>query len=210
MTEKGRKRIGIDFDNTIISYDAVFLSAAIARGLVGHGFVGAKRPVRDAIRLLPGGEHSWQRLQGYVYGQGIADAVIFDGLDSFLRRCRRDGHTVMIVSHKTEYGHFDPARINLREAALGWMRDRGFFADDGFAIRREDIYFESSRGEKLRRIGALGCTHFIDDLREVLDDPEFPAGVEKILLSDDVDKPLPYSAFSSWREIEAVLLAVPH
>jgi hypothetical protein len=210
MTENGRKCIGIDFDNTIISYDAVFLSAAIACGLLNDGFAGGKRSVRDAIRLLPNGEHSWQRLQGYVYGQGIADAVMFDGLDSFLRRCRRDGYIVMIVSHKTEYGHFDPARINLREAALGWMRDRGFFAEDGFAIRREDTYFESSRAEKLRRIGTLGCTHFIDDLREVLDDPEFPPRVERILLSHDIDEPLPYPAFSSWREIEAALLAVPN
>jgi len=210
MTKNERMRIGIDFDNTIISYDAVFLSAAIARGLVGRGFAGAKRSVRDAIRLLPDGEHSWQRLQGYVYGQGIVEAVMFDGLDSFLRRCRRDGHTVVIVSHKTEYGHFDPARINLREAALGWMRDRGFFADDGFAVRRGDVYFESSRAGKLHRIGTLGCTHFIDDLREVLDDPEFPAGAAKILLSHDIDEPLPYPVFSNWREIEAALLAVPN
>ncbi len=209
MTKSERKRIGIDFDNTIISYDAVFLSAAIARGLVDPGFSGAKRSARDAIRLLPDGEHSWQRLQGYVYGQGITDAVMFDGLDSFLRQCRSDGHAVVIVSHKTEYGHFDPARINLREAALGWMRERGFFTDDGFALRREDIFFESTRAEKLQRINALKCTHFIDDLREVLDDPEFPADVERILLSDDTEEPLPYAAFSSWREIEAALLAAP-
>jgi hypothetical protein len=209
MTDAKRKRIGIDFDNTIISYDAVFLSAAIERGLAAGDFTGGKRAVRDAIRLLPDGETCWQRLQGYVYGQGIAGATMFDGLEDFLRRCRRGGHGVMIVSHKTEYGHFDPARVNLREAALGWMRDRGFFAEDGFAIRREDVHFEASRAEKLRRIRILGCTHFIDDLREVLDDPDFPPGVERFLFSCDLEQSLPYPAFTRWSQIADALLEGP-
>jgi len=209
MSQGQRKRVGIDFDNTIISYDAVFLSAAIERSLVAGDFTGSKRAVRDAIRLLPDGENDWQRLQGYVYGQGIAGAATFDGLEDFLRRCRRDGHGVTIVSHKTEYGHFDPARINLREAALGWMRDRGFFAEDGLGISQADIYFEGTRAEKLARIRTLELTHFIDDLREVLDDPDFPPGVERILFSRDGDEPLPYSAFASWSEIEGALLGRP-
>lgn len=207
MSGARHKRIGIDFDNTIISYDAVFRSAAIERGLVAGDFAGAKRAVRDAIRLLPDGEVSWQRLQGYVYGQGIGGATMFDGLEDFLRRCRRQGHGVMIVSHKTEYGHFDPARVNLREAALGWMHGRGFFAEGGIA--RADVYFESSRAEKLARIGALKLTHFIDDLREVLDDPDFPPGVERILFAPDADVPLPYPAFPHWRGIADALLERP-
>jgi len=209
MSGAQHKRIGIDFDNTIISYDAVFLSAAVARGLVARDFTGTKRAVRDAIRLLPDGENSWQRLQGHVYGQGIAGATMFDGLEGFLRRCRRDGHTVMIVSHKTEYGHFDPARVNLRDAALGWMCDRGFFVEDGFAISRADVYFEDTRAEKLKRIRTLELTYFIDDLREVLDDADFPPGVGRILFSRDADEPLPYPAFARWSEIEGALLGVP-
>jgi hypothetical protein len=205
MNGPRHKRIGIDFDNTIISYDAVFRSAAIERGLVAGDFTGAKRAVRDAIRLLPDGEISWQRLQGYVYGRGIAGATMFDGLEDFLRRCRRQGHAVAIVSHKTEYGHFDPERINLREAALAWMEGRGFFS----AIRREDIHFEGTRAEKLARIGMLELTHFIDDLREVLDDPDFPPGVQRILFAGDAEGPLPYAAFPHWREIADALLDGP-
>lgn len=199
------KRIGIDFDNTIICYDAVFVAAAIDRGLVPGDFTGTKRSVRDAIRLLPDGELNWQRLQGHVYGRGIAGATPFDGLEDFLQRCRRGGHSIAIVSHKTEYGHFDPARVNLREAALCWMEGRGFFG----AIRREDIHFEGTRAEKLARIGALELTHFIDDLREVLDDPDFPPGVERILFAGDADGPLPYAAFPHWRGIADALLDGP-
>jgi len=138
-------RIGIDFDNTLIGYDDVFLAAARARDLLSARFTGNKQAVRDAIRLLPDGELAWQRLQGYVYGKGIGGAVMFEGVDGFLRQCRAAGHGVFIVSHKTEHGHYDPSRVNLREAALGWMEAQGFFAPDIYAIQRENVFFESSR-----------------------------------------------------------------
>jgi hypothetical protein len=176
-------RIGIDFDNTLIDYDRVFLGAARDLGLVPHDFVGAKRAVRDRIRLLPDGELAWQRLQGRVYGAGIGGAVPFDGAVEFLRRCARAGAETFIVSHKTRFGHHDPARVDLREAARGWMAAQGFFrAGDG--LPSDHVYFEDDRGRKIARIVALGCTHFIDDLEEVFADPRFPAGVRRILLAE--------------------------
>jgi hypothetical protein len=175
------RRIGIDFDNTLIDYDAVFCTAARDRGLLGADFSGNKQAVRDAIRLLPDGELAWQRLQGYVYGNGIAGAAMFDGADAFLRRCRDAGHSVFIVSHKTQFGHHDPQRVDLRTAALNWMEARGFFAPHVYAIPRDNVFFEASRAEKLRRIAALGCAYFIDDLEEVLLDPDFPPGVKPLL-----------------------------
>src|SRR5258708_33248098 len=72
-------RIGLDFDNTIIRYDDVFLQAARDRGLLGRDFVGTKQQIRDTIRALPGGEVKWQALQGYVYGSGIGGAALFPG-----------------------------------------------------------------------------------------------------------------------------------
>ena len=38
----------------------------------------------------PDGELAWQKLQGQVYGAGIRDAALIDGVDAFLRRCRAD------------------------------------------------------------------------------------------------------------------------
>ena len=199
-------RIGLDFDNTIIAYADVFLSAAKERRLLGPEVGRAsKQAVRDAIRLLPEGEITWQRLQGYVYGRGIREATMFSGVDSFLRRCRAEGHAMFIVSHKTEYGHYDPARVNLREAALGWMSAHGFFSEDGYAIPRENVYFESTRAEKLRRIAQLRCTHFIDDLEEVLTDPQFPASVERILFSDTLAGDLPFAVCPTWQRVESTV-----
>jgi hypothetical protein len=193
-------RIGIDFDNTLIDYDRVFLKAARERGLVSRDFIGSKKAVRDAIRLLPDGEPVWQRLQGHVYGAGIGGAVPFPGAREFLFRCAREGVVTFIVSHKTRFGHYDPARVDLREAARDWMGAQGFLE----AVPADRLYFEDDREHKIARIVALRCTHFIDDLEEVFADPSFPTGVRRILLAEG-------SAAScdelcgDWREITAAI-----
>jgi hypothetical protein len=195
-------RIGIDFDNTIVSYDEVFCRTAKTRRLVDPSFAGRKQAVRDAIRKLPEGELAWQRLQGQVYGNGIAEATLITGVDAFLRRCQALKCTVMVVSHKTEYGHYDPDRVNLRKAALDWMVSQGLVGD-AWVIRPENVYFESTRAEKLERIAALSLTHFVDDLEEVLSDPGFPKSVARILFSDDkVPARAPYVVCPTWRDIE--------
>ena len=193
-------RIGIDFDNTIISYDAVFHAAARSAGLIGEGIAPRKQAVRDAMRLAPDGELAWQKLQGQVYGAGIRDAVVIDGVDPFLRRCRAAGCEVAIVSHKTVFGHYDPQRVNLRDAATDWMTAHGFFADDGYGISQ--VYFEGTRAEKLARIGRLRCDWFIDDLAEVLSDPAFPPGVRKILFGPAQAVPSDCIVCPTWRAIE--------
>jgi hypothetical protein len=55
--------VGIDLDNTLVSYDQVLHRAAVDRGLIGAGTGVGKRAVRDEIRLGPGGEVEWQKLQ---------------------------------------------------------------------------------------------------------------------------------------------------
>jgi hypothetical protein len=195
-------RIGIDFDNTIIAYDEVFCAMAKSCGLIHPGFSGRKQAVRDAIRLLPGGELAWQRLQGQVYGKGIAGATMVAGFVAFLRRCHAERCALAVVSHKTEYGHFDPERTNLRQAALDWMAAQGLFSGDQ-AIELANVYFEGTRAEKLQRISALGVTHFIDDLEEVLIDPDFPPNIERILFADGERKSaVPYIMCPTWQDIE--------
>jgi hypothetical protein len=201
------KRIGIDFDNTIVDYDAVFLTAAKERGLVDQEFRGGKETIREALRLMPDGENAWQSLQGYVYGKRITDAVMFEGFAAFLRLCRAQGHRISIVSHKTEYGHFDESRLNLRDAARSWMQVRGFFDQDGFGLRRDEVFFEGSRADKIERIAKLRLTHFIDDLPEVLDDPAFPRDVVPILFTNGTAPSASRSnAFAHWCDIAGAIL----
>ncbi len=197
-------RIGIDFDNTLIDYDRVFLAAARKRGLIAADFIGPKRALRDAIRLLPDGELTWQRLQSHVYGAGIGGAVPFAGASNFLRRCAQERVTTFIVSHKTRFGHHDPARVDLREAARDWMTGQGFFHPDGGALHGDCVYFEDDRAHKLARIAALGCTHFIDDLEEVFADPRFPSEVRRILFAESGTECCDVLC-TDWRQIAAAV-----
>ena len=202
-------RIGLDFDNTIICYDGVFRAAAIARGLLPGDFVGGKQQVRDAVRLLAGGELNWQRLQGHVYGKGLEQAEPFVGLHAFLGEAKQRGDEVFIVSHKTEHGHFDPDKVNLRDAARSWMAAQGFFTPEGAAIKPANVFFALTRAEKLARIAAIGCDVFIDDLEEVLDDPDFPAATRRVLFAQAADAGVrPYQICDDWRGVaEAVFHA---
>src|SRR5665213_3619754 len=98
-------RIGVDLDNTLISYDRLFYDVAVEREFVPVGFAGAKREIRDRIRLLPDGDIEWQRLQAHVYGPAIAHARPAEGALDFLRRARAGGAALAIVSHKSTFAH---------------------------------------------------------------------------------------------------------
>lgn len=203
-------RIGIDFDNTIVCYDEVFVRTAKAEALIPHDLRGGKAAVRDFILRLNGGEEKWQRLQGRVYGDQMDDAALFGGAARFLSRCRQRADTsVFIVSHKSKFGHFDTSGINLREVARAWMAKRGFFEKGGFNLSADAVYFEPTRDDKIERIARLGCTHFIDDLEEVLGHSRFPAGVRRILfLNGRSDRPaVSYEVCADWQEIEEAVFA---
>lgn len=167
--------IGVDFDNTLIDYEDVFAPAAVEMGLLPSGFSGGKTAVRDAIRAGSLGDEGWMRLQGRVYGGLIARARPFAGARDFLAARHAVGDRLVLVSHKTEFGHFDPDRVPLRDAARGWLADNGFLDTEVTGLGGEVLWFEPTREAKIARIAALGCDHFIDDLPEVLLDPAFPA-----------------------------------
>ena len=130
----------------------------------------------------------------------------------FLHRARTHGDTILVVSHKTEHGHFDPERVNLRHAAMRWMREQEFFSAQGFSVAPENIFFASTRSEKLARIGELACDVFIDDLEEVLADPEFPVSIRRILFSEHAEKTagLPYEIGRDWASIEEMIFLDRH
>lgn len=175
--------IGIDLDNTLAVYGPTFHRLAVARGLIPEHTPQSKRAVRDAVRCLANGEHAWRCLQGEAYGPRMADATPAPGAAAFLRRCFQRGARVYVVSHKNEFATEDPTRTPLREAAMDWMERQGFFSDPEPGLRRDCVFFTTTRAEKLERISALGCGHFVDDLEETFAEPGFPEGVEMILIN---------------------------
>ncbi len=199
-------KVGIDFDNTLVSYDDVFLKAASERNLLPQPFLGSKKDVRDSIRANAG-EAEWTKLQAEVYGRRMAEARMIEGAKEFIVACRESGAAVHVVSHKTRYAAADPGGADLHAVAMSWMEANDFFSEDGLGLRRDDIYFEPTREAKCRRIGELGCNYFIDDLEEVFREPEFPAGVRRFLLhrGDSLLPSGPFTAFANWDDItEAV------
>lgn len=203
----GGTRIGLDLDNTLISYEEVFRVYAQRRGLIDAWFRGGKDDVRDALRRQDEGELKWQKLQGAVYGKGVADAVLFDGAAAFLRRARALGREIVIVSHKTEFGHYDPDRINLREAALAWMHAQGFFDSTRLGVVTDKVRFTATRGEKLALIREFAVDYFVDDLPEVLEHPEFPPEVTGILFTRGATSDSSYPRVAAhWRDIDRMVL----
>lgn len=202
-------RIGIDFDNTLARYDRVFTKLAQQWGIIKPDETDSKQGVRQLIRLQDNGELLWQRLQGQVYGLRMSEAEQFIGEDQFLRRCAAAPDLqLFIVSHKTEFGHFDETRTNLRDAAYLWMRDQGFFDPMTYAIPEHHLFFESTQQDKVARIASLQCDVFIDDLVELFSSPFFPRNAKKILFSNaesaEAMAQVDYMC-ASWAEIEATV-----
>ena len=174
-------KIGLDFDNTIACYESVFPKVAKDLGLVANTWKGTKVELRDWLESKTGGDLEWQKLQGLVYGRYMYQAEMFPGVANFLLRCKRMNVKVHIVSHKTEYGHFDINKVPLRKEALKWMKSKGFFLDEKFNISPDNVFFASTREEKVDKISKLNLNVFVDDLIEVYCEPNFPIDTKKIL-----------------------------
>lgn len=201
-------RIGVDFDNTIACYDEVFPEVATRLGFAAGGNLRTKTGVKEEILSRDGGDTAWQKLQGQVYGKYMPLASGFPGFAEFLILCKLRGHAVFVVSHKSEYGHFDAKKVPLRSAATTWMRATGLLADDTLSLSESDIFFEAEREAKIDRIAALSCTHFIDDLHEVLVAPTFPETTKRILFAPgtEIATTAGIESARSWREISSRLL----
>lgn len=202
-------RIGIDFDNTLARYDQVFSKLAQERGLIGPNEEETKQGIRQLARRKENGELLWQRLQGEVYGLRMQEAEQFAGEDQFLQRCAATPDIeIFIVSHKTEFGHFDETHTNLRDAARRWMRSKGFFDPAKYAIPEKHLFFEATQQEKVARIASLQCDVFIDDLVELFSAPSFPRTTKKILFSSaGTCEPIAQVDYvcTRWSEVEAVV-----
>lgn len=198
--------IGIDFDNTIASYDEPMHRLAVERGLISSGLPKSKKVIRDAIRALEDGESKWRALQVFSYGSGMPDARPMEGVKEFMGACKELSVEVLIVSHKTEYANFGNPTVNLRAAALRWLEAQGFMDSPRFGVGRDRIFFEGTREEKIARIRTLGVTHFVDDLEETFLEESFPAGVARILISPQPARQGLWQAFPAWPDIQQHLL----
>ncbi len=203
--------IGIDFDNTIITYDKLLHKLAIKKQLIEPVTSQIKKKIRDKIRLLPDGENKWQKLQIDAYGIHIKEAELSNGIDEFFNICKEREIKTYMVSHKTQYPNLNYLKVDLRKAALDWMSKHAFFDKNGFYFKESDVFFESTRKDKIARIKQLKCTHFIDDLEETFFEETFPKDIKRILYSPheqnfNSEKDFDFTA-KNWNEITEYLFA---
>lgn len=193
-------RVGIDFDNTIVSYDALFHRVAFERGLIPVDLPPTKLSVRDHLRET-GREDIWTEMQGYIYGARMDEAAAYPGAIEFFKWARAAELGLTIVSHKTRRPFLGHA-YDLHEAARGWVR-QFLAAPPQPLIDEADVYFELTKEDKLARIAALELDCFIDDLPEILLAPEFPARTAGLLFDPDgaLTENGRIRAFGSWRQL---------
>ena len=66
-------KLGLDFDNTIITYDEIFYKIALERNLIGDDLAHQKNVIRDFLRKNDL-EDQFTLLQAEVYGNRILEA----------------------------------------------------------------------------------------------------------------------------------------
>jgi hypothetical protein len=194
--------IGSDLDNTIVSYDEIFLRLAVEKSLVPEDFPADKLQIRNHLRAA-GKEDEWTLLQGLAYGSRMEEARPFPGALEFFAACKEASLCVSIVSHRSRQPYAGPA-CDLHAAAKGWLEKHGFLN----YIQPSSVFFETSFRDKIAAISKLGCTHFIDDLPEVLLDPELPSGLTRILFQPSKLHQPPNSVHvcDSWAQLSVLLL----
>lgn len=198
-------RIGIDFDNTIVSYDNVFHKVALESDLIPNDIPKSKLAVRDYLRRIDK-EDIWTEMQGYVYGARMQDAEIFPGVIEFFKQARSKDIDLVIVSHKTQYP-FLGRRYDLHQSAREWMLSN-LRDDEGLLIESDAIFFETEKTEKARRIAMLACDYFVDDLPEIFELEQFPKITVPVLFDPDsfyTETNCKWSKIASWKSAWEVI-----
>lgn len=171
--------LGLDFDNTLVRYDKLFHQLAAEKGLIEKSLPTDKTAIRDYLRSQ-GQDEQFTLLQGEVYGLRILEAEPAEGMLKALGELHQRGIPMVLVSHKTRTPYKGPA-YDLHQAAWSWLEKNGFFDPHGLGWSRDQVFFEESKQAKVERIAAQKCTHYIDDLPEILE--MIPTGIKAILFA---------------------------
>ena len=142
-------KIGIDFDNTIASYDHLFARTGFDLGFLPDRFQGRKEQVKEVLFKRENGIEEWMAIQGQVYGAYMQQAIVMPGFYEFLQLCNKISRIeLFIVSHKTQYGHYDKNKIDLRSASIKWLKANNLVSDRDMGIKSQNVWFEETREKK--------------------------------------------------------------
>ena len=198
--------LGLDFDNTLIRYDDVFFRVAREKDLIPDTVGRDKQSVKQFL-IEANKEDRWTELQGEVYGPRISEAEMFDGALQIIQFLERAGVEIYLISHKTRTPYLGEAH-DLHAAARTWLDENKFFSPDGANWLPSQIFFELTKKKKINRVIQQQCTHFLDDLPEILE--LLPESVKRIRFAPDTVKSNPASGpwheIRHWRDLPSLVL----
>jgi len=168
------KRIGFDLDHTLIDYSDSINFLAEQFGFHAKSKEEAKLHYEGSDL----GDVGWQDFQSALYTDGLRFARVNPGADALIRRLVADGTKVFIISHKTEYSNRGNQRASLRTAASSFLALHGFSPGP---VAAENVFYADDRTSKVSKIRELSLDLFVDDLPEVLENPEIPDSTLKVL-----------------------------
>ena len=166
---------GFDFDNTIINYDNVFYNSALKKKLINKKVKRNKESIKK-ILIKKKGIKEWIKLQSAVYSQEIDKAKPNYKLIIILKFLKKKRIKFYIVSHKTKFPYFGK-KVKLHKISRNWL-DKNVFNKKN-KLGKCKYYFETSIQKKVARIKKLKITHFVDDLKEIID--LLPDNITRIL-----------------------------
>ena len=195
--------LGIDFDNTLICYDGLFHQVALEKKLIPALLPPKKQEVRNYLRCKDM-EDEWTRMQGEVYGNRIMEALPYEGMFEALLRLKNTGLKMCLVSHKTRRPYIGE-NYDLHQAARDWLIANYFYDKQGLNWNDNQTFFEVTKEDKVKRIVSLGCTHYIDDLPEVLE--MIPDNITRILFAPDKNNEIKseWLILKSWSDLPNLL-----
>jgi len=196
------KKIGIDFDNTIVSYDNLFHKIAAEQKLIPRNFPQSKLLIRDYLRKK-NKDALFTLIQAEVYGKRILEASPAPNVDIAIRELINIGFEVSVISHKSLYPYKGP-KYNLHKSAILWLEKNNFFEEEKVGLSIDKIYFNLTKEDKINKIDTIGCDYFIDDLPEIL--KLINKNTKKILYSPENNyKNSDYIILDKWENLIKIL-----
>jgi hypothetical protein len=203
-------RIGLDFDNTIVCYDAAIAIVADEMLALPPNLPRTKLNLRNHLRAA-GREVEWTEFQGMLYGPGMVHALPFEGAIETMQALVKEGHQLSIVSHRSRRPYAGTPH-DLHAAAKEWisqhLQTSGLFTVDGSQTARNSmVNFLETRDAKVGRIAELELQLFIDDLPEVLEAENFPKTTVGVLFCpgrDYINQPR-FRTITAWHELHNLL-----
>ena len=172
------RKFGFDLDNTLVDYSNSVGEYCDANSLEEC------RTIDDLRALLRSTDTSgrlWQEAQGWLYTDGLDFAHPGFGAVGLCEYLKTNEFELRIVSHKTTHTPDFCGGKPLRAVASKWIANGELSA---YFPEMSMIHYESTRKLKIARIKALDLNYFVDDLKEVFQEPEYPKDVTSFLLQD--------------------------